>query len=110
MNRLARALLALGTRPGDRVGMLVPNCRQGLETLLAPMKAGLAVVPLNVRLRPSEHEYLLNDSGARILVYHEDFRTHLATIRDNLKSVERFVVIGRGESLAEWAAHDRRAA
>ena len=55
VNRLAHALLALGARPGDRVGMLVPNCRQGLETLIAPMKAGLAVVPLNVRLHPSEH-------------------------------------------------------
>ena len=54
-------------------------------------------MPLNVRLHPSEHEYLLNDSGARILVYHEDFRPHLAAIRDHLKSVERFVVIGRGE-------------
>jgi acyl-CoA synthetase (AMP-forming)/AMP-acid ligase II len=97
VNRLAHALLALGARPGDRIGMLTPNCRQGLETILAPMKAGLAVVPMNARLHPSEHEYLLNDSGARILVYHEDFRAHLATIRPSLTSVERFVVIGRGE-------------
>jgi long-chain acyl-CoA synthetase len=97
VNRLAHALLALGARPGDRVGMLIPNCRHGLETILAPMKAGLGVVPLNVRLHPSEHEYLLNDSGARILVYHEDFRAHLATMRGNLKAVERFIVIGRGE-------------
>jgi acyl-CoA synthetase (AMP-forming)/AMP-acid ligase II len=98
VNRLARALLALGARPGDRVGMLVPNCRQGLETLLAPMKAGLGVVPLNARLHPSEHAYLLQDSGARFLVYHEDFRAHLTTIRGGLGAVERFIVIGRGES------------
>jgi acyl-CoA synthetase (AMP-forming)/AMP-acid ligase II len=97
VNRLAHALLALGARAGDRVGMLVPNCRQGLETILAPMKAGLGVVPLNARLHPSEHAYLLNDSGARLLVYHEDFRTHLATIRGDLPAVERFVVVGRGE-------------
>jgi acyl-CoA synthetase (AMP-forming)/AMP-acid ligase II len=53
VNRLAHALLALGARAGDRVGMLVPNCRQGLETILAPMKAGLGVVPLNARLHPT---------------------------------------------------------
>ena len=52
VNRLAHALLALGARVGDRIGMLIPNCRQGLETILAPMKAGLAVVPMNIRLHP----------------------------------------------------------
>ena len=97
VNRLAHGFRALGARAGDRVGMLLPNCRQGLETILAPMKAGMGVVPMNIRLHPDEHEYMVNDSGARILVYHEDFRTHLATIRGALKSVEHFVVIGRGE-------------
>jgi long-chain acyl-CoA synthetase len=98
VNRLARALLAGGASPGDRVGMLVPNCRQGLETILAPMKAGMGVVPMNVRLHPSEHEYMLNDSGARVLIYHEDLHPHVASIRTRLQTVERFIVIGRGES------------
>jgi acyl-CoA synthetase (AMP-forming)/AMP-acid ligase II len=68
VNQLAHGLLALGAAHGDRVGMLVPNCRQGLETILAPMKAGMGVVPMNVRLHPSEHEHMLNDSGARVLI------------------------------------------
>ena len=78
VNRLAHALTALGARRGDRIGMLVLNCYQGLETILAPMKAGLAVVPMNIRLHPDEHAYLLNDSSARILVYHEQIgRAHV---------------------------------
>jgi acyl-CoA synthetase (AMP-forming)/AMP-acid ligase II len=48
--------------------MLVPNCYQRLETILAPMKAGMAVVPMNVRLHPAEHAYMLDDSGAFALV------------------------------------------
>jgi acyl-CoA synthetase (AMP-forming)/AMP-acid ligase II len=64
VNRLAHALTALGGRRGDRVAMLVPNSYQGLEANLAPMKAGMAVVPMNVRLHPREHGYLLRDSGA----------------------------------------------
>jgi long-chain acyl-CoA synthetase len=63
VNRLAHALRALGAAPGDRIGMLVPNCAQGLETLLAPMKAGMAVVPMNARLHPREHAYMLNDAS-----------------------------------------------
>ena len=60
VNRLANALLALGGQPGDRVGMLLPNCYQGLETILAPMKVGMCVVPMNVRLHSAEHQYLLS--------------------------------------------------
>src|SRR5262245_56420807 len=97
VNQLAHGLLALGAAHGDRVGMLVPNCRQGLETILAPMKAGMGVVPMNVRLHPSEHEHMLNDSGARVLIYHEDFRSHLGMIRRRLKTVEQCVAIGRGD-------------
>ena len=96
VNRLAHALLSLGGQPGDRVGMLVPNCYQGLETLLAPMKAGMAVVPMNIRLHPTEHEYMLNDSGAFALIYGEEFRDHLAQARGNLTSVKHVICVGRG--------------
>jgi acyl-CoA synthetase (AMP-forming)/AMP-acid ligase II len=96
VNRLGRALLSLGGQPGDRVAMLISNCYQGLETLLAPMKAGMAVVPMNIRLHPSEHEYMLNDSGAFALIYGEEFRDHLAQIRGNLTSIKHFICVGRG--------------
>ncbi len=96
VNRLAHALLSLGGQPGDRVAMLLPNCYQGLETLLAPMKAGMCVVPMNIRLHPSEHEYMLNDSGAFALVYAQEFSDHLAQIRGNLTSVKQFICVGRG--------------
>jgi acyl-CoA synthetase (AMP-forming)/AMP-acid ligase II len=95
VNRLAHALLALGGEPGDRVAMLLPNGPEGLETILAPMKAGLAVVPLNVRLHPEEHAYMLEDSGAFCLVYAEEFRDHLARVEDRLGGVRHRVCVGR---------------
>jgi acyl-CoA synthetase (AMP-forming)/AMP-acid ligase II len=94
VNRLARALLTLGGQPGDRVAMLLANSCRGLETLLAPMKAGMAVVPLNIRLHPSEHQYMLNDSGAFALVYGQEFSEHLAQIRPGLTTVKHFVCVG----------------
>jgi len=92
VNRLAHALLGLGARPGDRIAMLMPNCSHGLETILAPMKAGLAVVPMNARLLPDEHAYMLDDAGARVLVYAEEFRDHLAFVRDRLRTVEHAAI------------------
>jgi acyl-CoA synthetase (AMP-forming)/AMP-acid ligase II len=96
VNRLAHALAALGARRGERVAMLVPNCHEGLETMLAPMKAGMAVVPMNARLHPDEHAYMIRNADAAVLVYGEEFRDHLAGVRDQLTSVRRFVCIGRG--------------
>ena len=95
VNRLAHALLELGGQPGDRVAMLLANCYQGLETILAPMKAGMAVVPMNIRLHPEEHEYMVSDSGAFALVYGEEFRDHLSRIRERLTGVKHFVCVGR---------------
>ena len=94
VNRLANALLALGGQSGDRVATLLPNCYQGLETILAPMKAGMAVVPMNVRLAPAEHEYMINDSGAFALIYGEEFQDHLAQIRESLPTVKHFICVG----------------
>src|SRR5687767_12980993 len=96
VNRLAHALTALGGGRGDRVAMLVPNCHEGLETILAPMKAGMAVVPLNARLHPDEHAYLIANAGATIVVYGEEFRDDLASVRARLGGVRRFVCSGRG--------------
>ena len=93
-NRLANALLRLGAQPGDRVGMLLPNCYQGLETIIAPMKAGMSTVPMNIRLHPREHEYLLNDSGASVLVYGQEFQDHVSEMRESLDSVKHFICVG----------------
>ena len=96
MNGLANSLLQLGGKHGDRVGMLLPNCYQGLETILAPMKAGMAVVPLNLRLHPREHEFILNDSGCFALVYGTEFREHVGAIRSSLETVKHFICVEDG--------------
>ncbi|MER3399964.1 MAG: hypothetical protein C4313_02330 [Thermoflexus sp.] len=45
--RLATALDALGIRPGDRVGLMLPNCPQFLIAFYAILRLGAVVVPLN---------------------------------------------------------------
>ncbi len=93
-NRLAGALVDLGGAAGDRVGMLLPNCYQGLETILAPMKARMAVVPMNVRLHPDEHAYVLDDSRASALIYAEEFRDVADRVRESVGSVRHFICLG----------------
>jgi fatty-acyl-CoA synthase len=62
VERSARSLLGLGIRAGDRVGILMPNCFDFLETQLACALLGVSAVPVNIRFRAHELEYVLDDS------------------------------------------------
>ena len=67
-DRLGHALLRKGLRPGERVGVLMPNGIDGLLAYYALAKAGLVRVSLNVRDTADDHEFRLRDSGCRALI------------------------------------------
>ncbi|KAF0817711.1 MULTISPECIES: class I adenylate-forming enzyme family protein [unclassified Cytobacillus] len=66
--RLANALISFGLKKGDRVAILASNRIEHIELEVAAALAGLIKVPLNYRLHPREHEYMLQHSGASILL------------------------------------------
>lgn len=68
-NQLARGLLATGLSPGDRVATWMTDGFEYVEIYLACAKAGLVVCPVNERHTASEAAYLLEDSGAAMLVH-----------------------------------------
>src|ERR1700759_2149299 len=67
-DQLAANLAAAGIGPGDRVALQLPNIPQFLISYFGILKAGAAVVPLNVLLRAPEIAYHLEDSGALVLI------------------------------------------
>src|SRR5690606_10709756 len=67
--RLASSLRGTGVRSGDRVAYLGPNHVAFVETMFATHQLGGIFVPLNFRLTASEIAYMLEDSGASVLVY-----------------------------------------
>jgi fatty-acyl-CoA synthase len=72
VERLAAALTRLGVRPGDRVAYLGVNDVTVFETLFATGRCGAVFVPLNYRLSGTEIRYMLDDSGASVLVHSPD--------------------------------------
>lgn len=71
--RAARAFCAAGIGPGDRVAVWAPNLGEWIVAALGLQSAGAALVPLNTRLKGAEAGYILEKSGARILVTVEEF-------------------------------------
>ena len=94
-NRLANGLLAQGLAKGDRIGMLMDNCREFVEIDLALAKTGLVRVPLNARLTGEDHEYTLKDSASNTLIYGQEYDQVVNRIKGRLPSVERYVRISR---------------
>ena len=66
--QLASGLLALGLKPGDRIGMLAPNRAEWVLAQFGTAYAGLILVNINPAYRPPELEYALNKVGCRALI------------------------------------------
>jgi fatty-acyl-CoA synthase len=90
--RIARALLASGIEPGDRVGYLCPNLAEMLIAHFAVPLAGGVLVAMNVRLSPAEVGYISRHSGAKLLIVEEEL---LATALDagSLGDVGEVIVV-----------------
>src|SRR5262245_3416400 len=69
-DHLAAWLLAHGLRPGDRVAVQWPNAPEVVQIFFAAFKAGLIAVPINLRLKPSEIGWVLQNSGAALCFAH----------------------------------------
>src|SRR5215469_12139873 len=67
-NQVANALISLGIAPGDRVALYIHNLPLFMEAYYGIVKAGAAVVPMNVLYKAGEVEYILKDSGAKAIM------------------------------------------
>ncbi|MDL9978417.1 AMP-binding protein [Microbacterium candidum] len=75
VDRLALGLLALGVQKGDRVGIWSPNCAEWIFTQYATARIGAILVNVNPAYRTSEVEYVIRQSGMRLMVSATTFRT-----------------------------------
>jgi long-chain acyl-CoA synthetase len=66
--RMAAALIAKGVRPGDRVGVMLPNVPEFPVAYYGVLRAGGVVVPMNVLLKKREIAFYLDDSGSKLLL------------------------------------------
>lgn len=91
--RVSNALLGLGLEKGDRVAVLLQNCRQCVECFFGIYCAGLVLVPMNARNSAREHLYILQDSGAAAVLAGGGFIEGLASILPEAGSVRHVVCV-----------------
>jgi acyl-CoA synthetase (AMP-forming)/AMP-acid ligase II len=69
----AKAFIALGAEPGDRIGIWAPNGLRWIVTALGAVSAGVVVVPVNTRYKGEEARWLLGRSRVRALFVEDGF-------------------------------------
>ncbi len=93
----ARALMASGIEPGDRVAVWAPNIWEWVVVGLGIHLAGGVLVPVNTRFKGREADYILQRSRARILFTVTDFldTDYVALLRaaDGGASLDEIVVL-----------------
>jgi acyl-CoA synthetase (AMP-forming)/AMP-acid ligase II len=103
--RLSGALSAAGIGKGDRIAFVDKNNAACLQATFAAAAVGAANAVVNCRLSPEELTYVLNDSGARILFVGGELVSTIETIRGELSTVERVVVVGgEADEFDAWVA------
>ena len=98
----AAGLQGLGLKPGSRLALLAKNSLEYPLLLLACLKAGITLVPLNYRLAPMELSYILSDSKSEMLVVGDEELLNAAAQSDAVAGIaHRFHC---GEANRDWRA------
>ena len=59
---MAGSLVGLGVKPGDHVGILMPNCPEYIEILMGTVLIGAISVPINARYKAEELAYVVENA------------------------------------------------
>lgn len=98
--RLANALLAMGLKPQDRVGVLEDNSVEAADFYLAAAIANLVRVPLYARDARESHIHMLSHTNCRILLVSANYADDTAGFVDELPDLEQVFV--RDENYESW--------
>ena len=101
-NRIARALIARGVKPGDKAGFYMRNQGEYMEAMMAAFKAGLSPVNVNYRYLDDELVYIIDNSDSTVVFFDAEFIAETERVRARLPKVAAWVQIG-GERPASFA-------
>ena len=96
-NQVAHALKGHGIEVGDRVASFMWNNYRHLELYQGVPSMGVVLHTLNVRLSPTDLEYIINHANDRVIFADEDILPLLEPIWDKVPCVELLVICRHGE-------------
>src|SRR6204780_2447509 len=93
-NQVARALLAQGVAPGDRVGILAPKSAASVVAVFGVLKAGACYVPLDPTSPAERLASIMRDSGVAVVLADEGTEQRAAAMTDAVPELRGLVMTG----------------
>jgi crotonobetaine/carnitine-CoA ligase len=101
----ARAFDRCGVRPGDRVLLMLPVSVESVFAWLGLGWIGAVETPINYEYKGAMLDYVMRDSGARLLVVHPQYLAQIATAVDGLPGIQQVVIAGEERTRPHAFAH-----
>src|SRR5215217_6368396 len=98
-DHMAAALVEMGVKKGDRVGIFMPNTPQFVIAYFGILKAGGVVVAVNPTYPPDEVLTPVNDANIEIMFTLTRFYKTLTTVREKSK-LKKIIVSNIKEALS----------
>lgn len=95
-NSCAHGFTELGLTKGDKVSIMLPNCPEFLHVWFGAAKIGAVEVPINTAYKGEFLRHIVDQSDSRVLVVDQQYLDRIQLIQDDLKKLERIVVLGDG--------------
>ena len=96
--QLARALLALGVQPGDRIATLAWNTHRHLELFYGVPGLGCVLNTVNPRLFDDQIVYVLEHAESAVVFYDSSFSPMIERLAPRLTGVKTFILMADAES------------
>ena len=104
-NQLARALIAMGIKKGDRVAHLMTNCIEWLPIYFGILRSGALAVPLNFSFEPQTIQRCINISEAKIIIFGPEFIEHIDNVKIDLdRLIQNYIFVGLETECPEYAS------
>jgi long-chain acyl-CoA synthetase len=91
---LAAGLQALGIKPKDRVGIMLYNCAEYLETFLASSMIGAPMPAVNYHLKGREICDTINLRKPKVLIFDREFLDDINKYKDQITGIEHYIMVG----------------
>lgn len=99
--KVANALLEMEIKKGTRIALLLSNRPEYVYCQMAIYQIGAINVPLNHMLGKKDINYMLKDSGAKILIVEEDFFEVISNMQYNLPELKKVIGVSKSDFIPE---------
>jgi fatty-acyl-CoA synthase len=100
ISRLGSALVKIGVRPGDTVGVLDWDSNRFLEAFFANPMMGVVLQTVTVRLSPEQVAYTIDHAGSSTPLVNDEFVDLVHSILPKLPEVRQLVAISDSKAPA----------